>query len=555
MTMKNSDSNLIGRGLGRVRAVYNEYPSQYWVLVTGTFIDRLGGALLFPFFTLYITRKFDVGMTQVGVIFAMFSLSSVVGGFFGGALTDRLGRKGMLLFGLITSALSSLLMGVVGTIEAFFFVTLFVGLLSNTGGPAQQAMVADLLPEEKRAQGFGILRVVVNLAVTIGPMIGGLLAARSYMWLFISDAVASLITAVIVYFVLQESMAPREAGAETESLAKTMAGYRDVLRDLAYVWFLAASVLMVLVYMQMNTTLSVYLRDVHGIPEQGFGYILSLNAAMVVLFQFPITRWVSKYRPLMVMTAGTVLYAIGFAMYGFVSAYVLFLVAMAIITIGEMFVSPVGQAIVARLAPEDMRGRYMAIFGFSWVIPMAIGPLLAGLVMDNFDPDWVWYGAGILGFAAAGAYYLLELQVRRTRWAVADARLAIMEQVELGQLTAEDASRQLEGVSQGVWARLATDQPLTARRHMRIRVSEPQSSTVKIDLRLPVGLVNMVMDSGGRLSNGLGYHEDQGLQAIIAHRSSAQRTNDHRAMDVANGDNQRVEIIFEHDDDSGQVHS
>jgi MFS family permease len=283
---------------------------------------------------------------------------------------------------------------------------------------------------------------------------------------------------------------------------------------------------------------------VHGISEQGFGYILSLNAAMVVLFQFPITRWVSKYRPLMVMAAGTLLYAIGFAMYGFVSIYLFFLFAMVIITIGEMFVSPVGQAIVARLAPEDMRGRYMAIFGFSWVLPMAIGPLLAGIVMDNLDPDWVWYGAGILGVVAAGAYYMLELQVRRARWGVVDARLEIIEQAEAGQLSAEEAARQLEGVSQGVWARLATDQPLTARRHMRIRVSETSSNIVKTDLRLPVGLVNMVMDSGGRLSSHLGLQEDQGLQAIISQQSiSGANVNEAGAND------QRVEITFEHDGD------
>ena len=457
-------------GWRRVISVYRDYPSQFWVLVSGTFIDRVGGALLFPFFTLYITAKFGVGMTQVGVIFAVFSLSSVVGGFIGGAMTDRLGRKRMLLFGLITSALSSLLMGVADTITLFFVVTIVVGLLSNTAGPAQQAMVADLLPEEKRAQGFGILRVVANLAVTIGPLIGGLLAARSYMLLFISDAVASLITAVIVYFALEESMAPREEGEEPEKMSQTFAGYRDVFRNWAYVWFLGASVLMVLVYMQMNTTLAVYLRDSFGVSAQGFSYILSMNAAMVVIFQFPITSWVSKYRPLVIMAIGTLLYAIGFGMYGFVSTFALFLVAMAIITIGEMFVSPVGQAIVARLAPEDMRGRYMAIFGFSWVIPMAIGPLLAGLVMDNLDPAWVWYGSLILGVVAAGAYYALELKVRSTRWAVVDKRLAVMEQVEDGSLTAEQAAERLDNISQGSWARLATDQPLVARRHMRIRV-------------------------------------------------------------------------------------
>ena len=118
--------------------------------------------------------------------------------FLPGALTDRLGRKKMLLFGLVMSALSSLVMGLVNVIGLFFVATLLVGLLANTGGPAQQAMVADLLPEEKRTQGYGIIRVVVNLAVTIGPIIGGLLATQSYLLLFIFDALASLITAAVL---------------------------------------------------------------------------------------------------------------------------------------------------------------------------------------------------------------------------------------------------------------------------------------------------------------------------------------------------------------------
>ncbi len=171
---------------------------------------------------------------------------------------------------------------------------------------------------------------------------------------------------------------------------------------------------MVLVYIQMNTTLAVFLRDNYGVNEQGFSYILALNAAMVVLFQFPITRRIARYRPLMVMTVGTLLYAVGFAMYGFVSLFFFFLLAMVIITIGEMLVSPVGQAIVTQFAPEDMRGRYMAVFGFSWVIPFAIGPLLAGLVLDNLNPNWLWYAAGIAGHRS-GAGVLPAGAARRAR--------------------------------------------------------------------------------------------------------------------------------------------
>jgi MFS family permease len=111
---------------------------------------------------------------------------------------------------------------------------------------------------------------------------------------------------------------------------------------------------------------------------------------------------------MLLMTIGTFFYAIGFAAYGFVSTYVLFLAAMVIITIGEMIVSPTSSALVASLAPAEMRGRYMAVTGFSWIIPSMIGPLAAGLVMDNLNPNWVWYAGGILGLIATAGYLILS---------------------------------------------------------------------------------------------------------------------------------------------------
>ena len=97
-------------------------------------------------------------------------------------------------------------------------------------------------------------------------------------------------------------------------------------------------------------------------------------------------------------------------MYGFVATYPFFLVAMVIITIGEMIVSPTSTALVARLAPLEMRGRYMAVSGFSWIIPSAIGPLLAGLIMDNYDPRWLWYVCGILAAIATLGFVVFHRQ-------------------------------------------------------------------------------------------------------------------------------------------------
>jgi MFS family permease len=391
--------------VARLRRIYSKYPKQFWLLLGASFIDGLGGALLFPFFTLYLTARFDIGMTTVGLIFGVFSVSAITGSFIGGALSDRLGRKRMIIFGLVASALITLLMGFAGDIRLFFLAAVFVGLLANVGDPARQAMIADLLPPKQRADGYGLMRVVMNLAVTLGPAIGGFMAARSYLSLFITDAIASTLTAIIVLIFIKETLPKRQAGETPESMGTTFKGYLDAFKDRVFMVFLVAAVLVNLVYMQMNTTLSVYLRDVHGVSPQHYGWLISMNALLVVIFQFAVTRKVKRYQPLYVLAVGAFLYAIGFGMYGVVGTYTLFVVAMLVITVGEMIIAPIAQAVVALLAPEAMRGRYMAVFGFSWAIPAAFGPLLAGMIMDYLDPDWVWYAA-FLTAGLAGLIYL-----------------------------------------------------------------------------------------------------------------------------------------------------
>lgn len=391
-----------------------EYPRQFWILVLCTFIDRIGMGIMCPFLMLYVTRKFDVSIAQAGVFLGLFSLADAVGRVLGGALTDRLGRKLMLILGLAASASTSLLMGWANSIELFYCSALIVGLFASTGTPAQQAMIADLLPEERRSGGFGIIRVAFNLGVTIGAALGGLLAARSYTLLFISDAAISLLAAGIVILMMRETRSvPGQAGP-AQTTARVSGGYLDVLRDATFMLFIAANVAMMCMYRQSNTTLSVYLRDVHSVSEQGLGILTSFNAALVILFQFPISRLTDRYRPLIVIAAGTVLFALGFSMYGWASTYVLFVVAMAIITVGEMFVAPTAQAVAAQLSPEDKRGRYMGVFGFSWTISTAIGPFLAGLIMDHADPRWIWYAVGLAGLMAAGSFALLQRRVERS---------------------------------------------------------------------------------------------------------------------------------------------
>lgn len=394
--------------LARTRKVYSEYPRAFWIYNVIVFIDRLGGFMLYPFFALYLTQKFDIGMSTVGILFAIFSISGMVGSALGGAIADRMGRKVVIIFSLILSSLSALGMGLAPSLGIFIAVVILVGTLSSIGHPAHEAVVADLLPKEKRAEGYGIIRVVFNIAVIIAPPIAGLLIANSYLTLFIVDAAISLVSAVIVILALPETKPQAHAHAKVETMKQTFAGYGRVFKDTPFVAFIGVTVLMTLVYMNMNSTLGVFLRDQHGLPEIRYGWLLSINAILVVFFQFWMTRRLENYKPMLMLAAGSLFYAIGFAMYGFISGFALFVIAMIIITIGEMVVSPFQQSLVASFAPEDMRGRYMAVSGLTWSIAFTIGPYFAGLILDSANPNLLWAFCGIIGMIATFGFILLN---------------------------------------------------------------------------------------------------------------------------------------------------
>lgn len=395
----------------RLKRIYHEFPRLFWVVVAVSFIDRIGGTLLFPFFALYITQKFNVGMTQAGILLGMSSLFGLFGSTIGGALTDRFGRKQLILFGLIFSAVSTLGFGLVNEFSILFPMMVVVGLLSSVAHPAHDAMIADILPEKQRQEGFGILRVVGNLSWIIGPTIGGVVANINFFYLFVIDSVISCIVAAIIFRTIPETKPQPHAHEEHESFWQTLVGYRLVLKDFAFMAFMVACMLMLIVYQQMYSSLSVYLRDNHNINPSGYGFLMTTSAITVVLFQFWVSRTIKHRPPFLMMAIGTIFYMIGFALFGMVTAYFLFALNIVIITIGEMIVVPMSQAIATNFAPETMRGRYMAIFGLSWAIPATVGPGAAGYILDNYNPNLLWYIGGALCGLSVLAYYMLHLRL------------------------------------------------------------------------------------------------------------------------------------------------
>lgn len=392
----------------KLQATYHRFPGKFWVLILAVTIDLIGGTMLNPFFALYITHKFSVGMSTAGVLLGLLAFFGLIGNIISGVLVDHIGRRAILLLGLILSAISALSLAFVNSLPALYPLIIIVGILSNFGGPARDTMVADLLPEERRNEGFGILRVASNLAWIIGPTLGGWVATHSFLLLFVLDALFSCITAGIVFLEIPETKPqPLEHQAEEKKLGETILGYRPVLRDRRYLIYLLISMLMLVVYQQEYNTLSVFMRDVRHFSAEKYGLLLSISAVLVVLLQIPISKKIAARPPFLMMTVGAIFFMLGFTLFGFIHAYALFVLAMVLITLGEMIISPVGEVLVVEFAPEAMRGRYLAFYSVAWALPSTIGPWAAGLIIDHGDPNWVWYLGGILlAFSALGFFLM-----------------------------------------------------------------------------------------------------------------------------------------------------
>src|SRR5215208_5111702 len=230
--------------LERIQNGYRNYPAPFWILMTGTFIDRLGTNLIMPFLAIYVVQRFEARLTQVGLIFTLFAASSGIGNFLAGALADRFGRRFTLLLGLVCAATARIALGLAGDFTGLYIAAAFAGLFGAIGWPAQLAMTADLLGPEKRANGFGIQRVVINSTFALGPFAGGLLGPRiGYLPLFIADAITSYFVALIVFSKLPETQPNRGQDAHGESFAQTLSGYKKVLEDKTFVAFVLISIL------------------------------------------------------------------------------------------------------------------------------------------------------------------------------------------------------------------------------------------------------------------------------------------------------------------------
>jgi MFS family permease len=395
--------------LTKFRKGYLQYPPQFWLLAGASLIDLVGLYLILPFFSLYFTRKFGVNLTQVGYMFATWALAGVIGQALGGALADKFGRKILVINGLIISALSSLAFVLIENYDMIYVTAAIGGLFANSASPARQAMVADLLPENKLSEGYSIMNVIESAALAVGPVIGGLLASSSFILMFYLDIVSSAIAAVVMIIYLKETqnikVAKENAG---QTITQVFRGYSIALQDKLLLLILLLMGFVYIIDEQLYFSVPVYLNAVRKMPIHYYGILIGISSSIAIFFQFPITKRLKKFSFLTIMGVGSMFYALGFGLFNLVSGFWGFAIAFVIIGLGQVFFYPTSHAVVGKMAPASMRGRYMAVFGVAWSFQIMIAPLLGGYLMDNNDPIFIWQFSALILIVVGVSKFVLQ---------------------------------------------------------------------------------------------------------------------------------------------------
>jgi len=366
-------------------------PRGAWILFFGTFLNKFGTFVL-PFLAIYVTRL-GYSTAQAGIPIAAYGVGTLLASLLGGHLADRLGRRKTIVLSMFSAAGAMLWLSQARSLPGIVVLSGLAGLTGELYRPASSALLADLVPAGQRVTAFAAYRVALNAGFAFGPATAGLLAQTSFAWLFVGNAITSILFGLVAWFGLP-------AGLRLERAASSLLENIRVLRNnREFVQVLVACLAVGLVFVQVFSSMSLAITS-SGFSTTVYGLVISLNGALVVLFELPIASITSRYAARRVMAIGFLLIGVGFASNLLPRTIPLLVLTTVVFTLGEMISMPVSGAYVADLAPEHQRGLYMGLYGLTWSLAFVCGPGV-GLWLFSAHPVLLWGLCGVLGIVAA----------------------------------------------------------------------------------------------------------------------------------------------------------
>ena len=391
-----------------------------WILIVARAVNKIG-AFTLPFLGVVLTVEFKASLTQTGGILAVFGAATIPSRLLGGQLADRLGRRRTIVLGLVGCAVSQLWIALSHALWSAVLATVLLGLAFEIYEPPSQAMIADVTEPEDRPAAYGLYSAALAAAGVLAGLLAAAISHWDLRWLFVADAITCLSCATLVALALPADVrrvawagvrrkppAGVLPGASAEGRGDAGPGVRggSAWRDRRLLLLLASGTVFATIYMQLVIGIPLTLLE-QGIPKSGTGVILAVSALVLIVAQRLLrVQQLDDFRSIAI---GYVLLATGLIASAFAHTLLVFLLAAVLWSLGDLFLLTRYLTQASGLAPDNARGRYLAIFGLSWGIATTIAPITVTQLLETAGPTGLWLTSAAVALVLA----VLQPWIRR----------------------------------------------------------------------------------------------------------------------------------------------
>ncbi len=399
---------LVPDAVARARARAGLFPRGFWVLLAGDVFQSLGFGLVTPYLTLYLTDTIGASPALAGVLLATFTLGAIPATPLGGLLSDRLGRRPVMLVGLAGQGVVGVAFALASDVPVVAVLIVGWAIFSSLFDPAAQGYIADVVTPALRTEAYALKRLVNNAAFAVGVPLGALL---TWLWSlrapFFAAGIAPLLYLAIIWRALPESRSRDQIEKEPP------ARFGEALRDRALMILAAGAFVTYGMFAIFDGSLPVFLNRERGLEIATWGAVFALNPIIVTVFQYPVARWTARRDPRRILAAGALLYGGALALMIPDAGLGLIVLGVVVFSIGEILFEPVISSVAADLAPAHLRGTYQSIVNLS--LELAWGPAsIVGLWLIGRGQGELVLAAAPLAGAVAALVFLGMRRVQRS---------------------------------------------------------------------------------------------------------------------------------------------
>ncbi len=376
-------------------------PKNIWLLSAATLINR-SGTMVLPFLALYFAKELKVSVSEAGLALVAFGLGSLISAPFVGRLSDRFGPLSIMKLSLFASGFMLFLFSFIDNYNIALIVTFLWSALSEAFRPANLTFISNETAPEQRKTAFALNRIAINLGMSIGPVIGGILAYYNYHLLFYVDGVTSIMAAGFLM------ISPFEKFHEEEVIKEAVLAPQKIYKDKRFIYYILALLPVEFVFFQHLGAVPIYfVKELHY-TEAIYGILMAINTVIIIFVEVPLNSSMSHWRDSSSLALGSLLCALGFGMMAF-SANIYYLVLSIIVwTFGEMIFFPSSASFLSNIAPKDKVGEYMGYYQMNFSFSFMVAPWLGAIVLENYGSTILWGATFVL--ASISSIFLYRLK-------------------------------------------------------------------------------------------------------------------------------------------------